>query len=222
MTVHPRFAAVIFDLDGTLLDTIEDLADSMNAALTRMSLPGRTVAECKLLVGEGLDIFVRRALPESLRNDPAAAARLKELMRGEYRLRSMVKTRPYDGIPALLNELARLGLRAAVLSNKPDDATQIVIRHYFAAWTFRPVFGAREGVPPKPDPAGALEIARSWKLPPDRIAFLGDTKIDMRTATAAGMYACGALWGFRTAEELRENGADILLVRPADLLALLP
>jgi phosphoglycolate phosphatase len=213
--------AVIFDLDGTLLDTIEDLTDSMNAALAKMALPGRTVAECKLLVGEGVDTFVRRALPESLRDDPAAAAGLKDLMLGEYRLRSMVKTRPYDGIPGLLDELARRDMRAAVLSNKPDDSTQIVIRHYFSAWTFRPVLGARDGVPPKPDPAGALEIARSWGLAPAAVAFVGDTKIDMRTATAAGMFGCGALWGFRTEAELKENGANILLRRPADLLALL-
>jgi phosphoglycolate phosphatase len=213
--------AVIFDLDGTLLDTIEDLTDSMNAALSRMGLPGRSVAECRNLVGDGLETFVRRALPESSRDDPDAASRLKELMRAEYRLRNSVKTHPYDGITDLLDELARRGTRMAVLSNKPDDSTQIVVRHYFPSWAFQPVLGAREGMPVKPDPAGALEIAREWGLAPGAIAYVGDTNTDMQTATAAGMFACGALWGFRTAGELTANGANVLLEKPADLLAFL-
>ncbi len=213
--------AVIFDLDGTILDTIEDLTDSMNAALFAMGLLPRTLAECRNLVGDGLDTFVRRALPESVRDDPAAAVRLKELMRGEYRLRSSVKTRPYAGIPELLDELGRRGTRMAVLSNKPHDSTLAIVRHFFPGRPFDPVFGAREGVPAKPDPAGALEIARSWKSAPAEIAYLGDTNTDMRTATAAGMFACGALWGFRTAAELTANGANVLLEKPADLLRFL-
>lgn len=211
--------AAIFDLDGTLLDTIEDLTDSMNAALARMGSPGRSVAECRNLVGDGLETFVRRALPDGLRDDPDAAARLKELMRAEYRLRSSVKTHPYPGITDLLDELARRGTRMAILSNKPQDSTTIVVRHYFPSWAFKPVFGAREGVPVKPDPSGALEIAGEWELTPEAIAYVGDTNTDMRTATAAGMFACGALWGFRTAEELTANGANVLLEKPAGLLA---
>ncbi|RPI99564.1 MAG: HAD family hydrolase [Candidatus Aminicenantes bacterium] len=209
---------VIFDLDGTLLDTIEDLTDSMNAALAHMGLPGRSLDECRNLVGDGLDTFVRRALPEGVREDPAAATRLKELMRREYRLRSRDKTRPYAGIPELLDELARRGARQAILSNKPDDSTRAIVRHFFPGRKFEPVFGARDGVPVKPDPAGALEIARSWGLAPAEIAYLGDTNTDMLTATAAGMFACGALWGFRTAAELAANGANVLLAKPADLL----
>ena len=211
-------SAVIFDLDGTLLDTIEDLTDSMNAALAHLGLPGRSVEECRNLVGDGVDTFVRRALPEGVREDPAAAARLKDLMRREYRLRSRDKTRPYAGIPELLDELARRGARQAILSNKPDDSTREIVRHFFPGRKFEPVFGARDGVPVKPDPAGALEIARIWGLAPAGIAYLGDTNTDMRTATAAGMFACGALWGFRTAAELAVNGANVLLAKPADLL----
>ena len=212
-------SGVIFDLDGTLLDTIEDLTDSMNAALARMGSPGRSVAECRNLVGDGLETFVRRALPENLRNDPEAASRLKELMRAEYRIRSSVKTRPYPGITDLLDALARRGTPTAILSNKPHDSTLIVVRHYFPSRPFHPILGAREGVPVKPDPASALEIAREWKLAPAMIAYVGDTNTDMQTATAAGMFACGALWGFRTAEELTANGANVLLEKPEDLLA---
>lgn len=211
-------SAVIFDLDGTLLDTIEDLTDSMNAALARMGLPGRSIAECRNLVGDGLDTFVRRALPDGVRDDPAAAARLKDLMRGEYRLRGKDKTRPYVGITDLLDELARRGTRMAVLSNKPHDSTGTIVRHFFPSWRFDPVFGARDGVPVKPDPAGALEIARAWGLAPAEIAYVGDTNTDMQTAAAAGMFACGALWGFRTAAELAANGANVLLEKPAELL----
>jgi len=212
------YRAVIFDLDGTLLDTIEDLADSMNAALARMGLPGRSVADCKTLVGDGLETFVRRALPPEAGNDPSAAARLKELMRSEYRLRSAFKTRPYDGIPELLEELARRGTRMAVLSNKPHDSTLAVVSHHFPGRRFDPVLGARDGFPVKPDPGGALEIARAWRLAPAKIAYVGDTNTDMQTANAAGMFACGARWGFRTAEELTSNGAAVLLEKPADLL----
>jgi phosphoglycolate phosphatase len=107
----------------------------------------------------------------------------------------------------------------AILSNKPHDSTLIVVRHYFPSRSFHPVLGAREDVPVKPDPASALEIAREWKLAPAMIAYVGDTNTDMQTATAAGMFACGALWGFRTAEELTANGANVLLEKPEDLLA---
>jgi phosphoglycolate phosphatase len=214
-------SAVIFDLDGTLLDTIEDLTDSMNAGLSGMGLPVRSVAECRAFVGEGIDAFVRRALPAEIGDDPDTAARLKAAFRAEYRLRSVSKTRPYDGIPALLEELTRRGTRMAVLSNKPHDSTGIVVRHYFGSWALHPVLGARDGVPVKPDPAGALEIAGEWRLSPAEIAYLGDTKTDMRTAAGAGMFACGALWGFRKAEELVANGARVLIEKPCDLLACL-
>ncbi len=185
-------SAVIFDLDGTLLDTIEDLTDSMNAALAQMGLPGRSLEECRNLVGDGVDTFVRRALPEGVREDPAATARLKELMRREYGLRSQDKTRPYAGIPELLDELARRGTRRAVLSNKPHDSTRAIIRHFFPGRKFDPVFGARDGVPVKPDPTGALEIARTWGL---AACVAGITALagGTRTAWAAGDEILGAI-----------------------------
>ena len=212
-------SAVIFDLDGTLLDTIEDLTDSMNAALAQMGLPGperRGVPQPRRR--RRGHVHPPRPARRSRGRIRAAAARLKELLRHEYRLRSLDKTRPYAGIPELLDELARRGTRQAVLSNKPDDSTRAIVRHFFPGRKFDPVFGARDGVPVKPDPAGALEIARTWGLAPAEIAYLGDTNTDMLTATAAGMFACGALWGFRTAAELAANGANVLLAKPADLL----
>jgi len=213
--------AVIFDLDGTLLDTIEDLADSMNAALARMGHPARTVAECKMLVGDGLEAYVRRALPPAAAEDPRERARLWELMQAEYAVRNARKTRPYPGVPELLDALTARRIPTAILSNKPQDATLVVVRHYFSRWSFASVFGARDTVPVKPDPAGALEIAALLGIAPSEFAYVGDTNTDMRTAIAAGMFPVGALWGFRTAEELRTNGAKVLLEAPLDLLPIL-
>jgi phosphoglycolate phosphatase len=139
-------------------------------------------------------------------------------MKAEYAARRTGKTRPYPGIPETLDELAARGIPAAVLSNKPHEETLAVIRHYFPGHEFRAVLGAREGVPVKPDPAGALEIAALFGLPPAGVFYLGDTNTDMQTAVAAGMFPAGALWGFRTAEELAANGAQSLFERPPDIL----
>jgi phosphoglycolate phosphatase len=216
------YRAVLFDLDGTLLDTIEDLTDSMNAALSALGFPMRTIADCKSLVGDGLSTYVRRALPEAERDNPESARRLLEAMRAEYRRRSTVKTRPYPGVPELLDGLAARGIPLAVLSNKPHPATLAIIGHYFPRTDFRAVFGARENVPIKPDPAGALEIAALLRLPADAILYLGDTNTDMQTAAAAGMFGVGALWGFRTAAELCASGAKALAARPEDVLDWFP
>ena len=212
-----RFKAVIFDLDGTILDTIEDLTDAMNAALAAMGYPERTIAECKRLVGDGLETYVRRALPPGAGDDPQVAARLKELMRAEYKVRQDKKTKPFEGIDEMLDSLDRLEIPLAVLSNKPHDSTLAVMERYFPGRNFRVIFGARNGIPVKPDPAAALEIAQLMDITPGDFAYVGDTNTDMRTANAAGMFAVGALWGFRTAEELLTNGARALIERPEDL-----
>jgi phosphoglycolate phosphatase len=213
--------AVIFDLDGTLLDTIEDLTDSMNAALTALGCPVRTVAECRNLVGDGLATFIRRALPEAAREDQSVVVRLDRLMRAEYQVRQAVKTRPYPGIEDLLGRLAGMGIPHCVLSNKPHPATLSVVARYFPGHPFQIVRGARDGFPVKPDPSGALEIAGQLGLPAADFLYLGDTNTDMKTARAAGMFAVGALWGFRTREELLANGAQALAARPTDVLDLL-
>jgi len=216
-----RFQAVIFDLDGTLLDTIEDLTDSVNAALARLGFPAKTVEECKILVGDGLATLIRRALPSSRAEDPEAFRKLYDGMRAEYRLRNAVKTRPYPGIPELLAALAERKIPLAVLSNKPHDSTREVVEKNFPGVPFRFVCGAREEIPVKPDPAGALDIARRFHIPPGEILYVRDTNADMRTAAAAKMFAVGVLWGFRTADELRKNGAQVLVSRPSEILGLL-
>ena len=209
--------AVIFDLDGTLLDTLEDLADSTNAALAELGLPGHPLEAYKYFVGNGLEVLVRRAM----RQEPLDEARLArgiQLTRREYAVRWAEKSRPYPGIPDLLDGLAGRGIPMAVLSNKPDEFTQACVSRLLSAWHFQAVQGATRELPRKPDPCGALAIAARVGVAPDKILYLGDTNTDMQTAAAAGMFPVGALWGFRTAEELLASGAAALVKTPLDVL----
>ena len=216
-----RFKAVLFDLDGTLLDTLDDLGDSMNAVLSSRSLATHDREKYKYFVGDGVHNLVLRALPELLRGDDEMVRSCIADMRAEYSRRWKDKTRPYDGITELLDELTRRRVKMAILSNKPHPALTDVVRHYFGGWTFDAAIGARPSVPQKPDPAIALEVGRIAGIAPEDFLYLGDTNTDMQTAVAAGMFPVGALWGFRTAEELRESGARALVAHPRDVLGLL-
>lgn len=215
-----KFKAVIFDLDGTLLDTIDDLTDSMNAALVSAGLPTRTTEECKHFVGDGVAIFTRRAMGRA-GCDEQALANVLAVYHDEYARRWNRKTRPYEGIGELLDALSGNGLAMAVLSNKPDDLTILTVERLLAKWQFGAVMGARSDVPHKPDPAGAFETASALGVEPADCLYVGDTNTDMRTANAAGMYAVGVLWGFRTADELTASGAKVLIERPLELMELL-
>jgi phosphoglycolate phosphatase len=208
--------AILFDLDGTLLDTIEDLTDAMNEALAAFGCPPRTVAECKVFVGDGAENFILRSLPEG-RRDRETLAKVAPLYREAYGENWAVKTRAYEGIPELLDALAARGLKTAVLSNKPDDFTRLMVQQLLPRWRFGAVVGARDNWPHKPDPAAALDIAKALGVAPARFLYLGDTNTDMRTAVAAGMFPVGALWGFRTAEELLASGARVLVAKPQDV-----
>ncbi len=215
-----KFKAVIFDLDGTLLDTIEDLADSMNEVLAGFGFPGHDLQVYKYFVGEGVEALVRRALPQEKLTEELVERSLK-IYREEYGRRWNLKTHPYVGIPEMLDALTGQQLPLAILSNKPHDLSRLVVAKLLPRWDFKRVFGARASVPKKPDPAGALEIAQDLMISPEHFLYLGDTAIDMKTAVAAGMFPVGALWGFRTAEELSTNGAKVLIERPLELLKLL-
>ena len=215
-----KYRAVLFDLDGTLLDTIDDLADSMNAVLERFGFPPHPVDSYKLLVGDGIQMFVRRALPEDKR-DEASVASCVEATREEYARRWAVKTRPYPGVPEMLDAVAARGVAMAVLSNKPDDFTIKCVAKLLAKWSFEVVRGVRADGVKKPDPAGAIETARELGIAPGEFLYLGDTNTDMWTAVAAGMFPVGALWGFRSREELVSSGAKVLVAEPGDVPALL-
>jgi len=209
------------DLDGTLLDTLQDLADSMNSTLADFGFPVHELEKFRYFVGEGMENLVKRSLPDSVRTDPDLVSRCFEMMRRTYERNWNAKTRPYPGIPELLDALTARGLKMAVLSNKPHDFTQKAVAGLLPAWRFETVMGERPHAPRKPDPSSALEIANRLGVETGCFLYLGDTAIDMNTANAAGMYAVGVRWGFRDAEELLAGGAKKLIAKPAELLELL-
>lgn len=212
--------AVIFDLDGTLLDTLDDIANSANNVLARRGYPIHPVGDYRFYIGDGVRKLMERILPQDQRS-PELIERCFTEMREEYGHNWNVCSKPYDGIPELLDNLVKLGLKLAVLSNKPDDLTNKCVEELLPDVEFNAVVGQRTGIPHKPDPAGALQVARRLAVRPEKTALLGDSGIDMLTAQAAGMYPVGVLWGFRAKDELLENGARALLERPVELLELL-
>lgn len=215
-----RFQAVIFDLDGTLLDSIADLTDAMNTVLLKMGHAIHRVDDYKHMVGEGVRMLVVRALPEAVRDD-VTIERCVAMLREEYGKSWAVKTQPYEGIVELLEALTARRVKMSVLSNKIDELTKRAVSHFFSGYSFAYVMGAISPLPIKPDPTGALWIARNLYIEPDKILFLGDSDTDMKTAAAAGMNPVGALWGFRTEDELWESGARAVLHHPLALLDLL-
>jgi len=212
-----KFKAVLFDLDGTLLDTLDDLADSMNASLRRFGFPPNPVDTYRYLVGDGLMNLVSRALPPDHR-DEATINEVACAQWDEYSRNWANKTRPYEGIPELLEGLQDLGITLCILSNKPDDFTHMIVRKFLSKWRFAVVRGQDKDTPIKPNPSGANQIAKELGLATRRFLYVGDSNTDMRTANAAGMFAVGVLWGFRSKNELIAAGAQALIDRPNDLL----
>lgn len=215
------YTAVVFDLDGTLLDTLADIAQAANRVLVQRGLAAHDIDAYRLFVGEGVRVLFERALPPTACSDELIAA-CAEDFRQAYAECWNVQTRPYEGIDDLLAALVARGVRLAVLSNKPDEFTQACVREYFARFPFEAVLGQREGVPRKPDPAGAREIAAQLDIAPERMLYVGDTAVDMQTALAAGMFPLGVSWGFRPRSELLAGGAQALIDRPAELLPWFP
>lgn len=209
--------AVIFDLDGTLLDSLADIGGAMNDALRARGWPTHPIGAYLRMVGEGVEMLARRAAPEG-----ADVAALVDQYRLRYQERMEQETRPYAGIAELLDALHARGVPMAILSNKRDDFTVELVKRQLGRWPFAAVRGERKQTPRKPDPAAALELARELGHPAKDIAFVGDTPIDVETALAAGMVPVAVLWGFRGREELTEAGARHMLFEPQELLALLP
>ena len=211
--------AVIFDLDGTLADTLEDIADNMNRSLVANGFPTHEYDDYRYYVGDGLRNLVTKCLPESVRTDTVITA-CHDRMMDEYHLNYMVKTRLYDGIPELLDALSSHRIKMAILSNKANTLTQKICNELMKEWKFEIVMGANDRFPRKPDPASALYLSTQMGIMPANICYLGDSDVDMKTAVAAGFYPVGAGWGFRTKEELVENGAKNVIDYPTDLLGL--
>lgn len=211
---------VIFDLDGTLLDTIGDLAVACNTVLALRGLPQHSYAEYCGFVGNGIMRLVERALPEPLRTPENVALARADFVR-YYTEHINTYTRPYKGIPALLAELTRRGVRLAVASNKFQAGTEKLVARFFPDIRFAAVLGQREGVPLKPDPAVAEEILALTGIARREALFVGDSGIDILTAKAAGIRSAGVAWGFRARAELEEAGADHIVERAEELLAIL-
>ncbi|MGN1020556.1 MAG: HAD family hydrolase [Aristaeellaceae bacterium] len=209
-----RIRAAVFDLDGTLTNTLNDIATAMNRSLRLHGLAEFPVDAYRYLVGDGAKMLATRAVRDRL--DLAESVRRE--YQAYYQEHTLDTTRPYPGIPELLRALTAQGIQVCVLSNKPHADTCGVVRHFFPEIPFAQIRGQVEGVPVKPDPAGALMIARALSLSPEEFVYLGDTNVDMRTARNAGMHPVGVTWGFRTAEELTEAGAERLIANPTDLL----
>lgn len=207
--------AVLFDLDGTLTDTLQDIADAMNRALRLHALPEWPVDAYRYLVGDGAKKLAERAVRER----QELALSVQREYQAYYETHNLVTAKPYDGVPEMLATLRARGIKLAVFSNKPDADTKNVVRHFFPDTAWQTVRGQVSGIPVKPDPAGALLTARALGETPQDILYLGDTATDMHCARNAGMVPVGALWGFRTEDELRHSGAVRCLMHPLDLLA---
>jgi phosphoglycolate phosphatase len=214
-----KFKAVLFDLDGTLIDSLQDLGNSMNSVLNRYNFPIHEIESYKYFVGDGVENLILRSLPKNNHQD-RIIEKITFAYREEYGKRWYETTKPYPNIPELLNELKKYGIKIAVLSNKPDQTTKLVVETLLADWKFDAVCGAKSSIPQKPDPAAAIEISNLLELDPKEFLYLGDTDTDMKTANAAGMFPVGVLWGFRTAEELLKSGAEVLIKNPLELLDL--
>ena len=211
---------VIFDLDGTLLNTIGDLAVSCNAVLAMRGLPQHSYEDYCGFVGNGIMRLVERALPEPLRTEFTVSAVRRDFI-DYYTANIDTYTTPYDGIPALVESLVQRGVALAVASNKFQAGTEKLIARFFPDVKFAAVLGQRPDVPLKPDPAVVNEIVELTGTAREDILYVGDSAVDMQTARAAGVRAVGCSWGFRSREELESEAPAAIIDRPEELLALL-
>lgn len=210
--------AVIFDLDGTLLNTLGDLRAATNHALEVRGLPPHSMEEIRQFIGNGIRLLICRAMPEGTPEAEIDAA--LDDFKAYYAAHIHDRTVPYDGIPQLLTALRKRGIQVAVLSNKIDSASQELIEYFFPGKT-DVVFGEHVGVPRKPDPTSCRMVMQQLDVQPEQVLYVGDSGTDMQTAKNAGLYAVGVTWGFRSKEVLLEYGADVLVHRPEQILQIL-
>lgn len=208
---------VIFDLDGTLVNTIADLADSVNYALQTLGYPAQPYEKFPYFVGNGIYKLIERALPPESRDEQTIRS-VKAVFMDYYMLHNTDKSTVYDGVGELLRALAGKGVALAVASNKVHEATVAMIARLFPGIGFACVLGQRDGVPTKPNPAIVAEILQTASATPSETLYVGDSGVDMQTAHNAGITAVGVTWGLRPVEELRQNAADIIIDSPMELL----
>lgn len=214
------YKAIIFDLDGTLLDTLETLSYYGNETLKKFGIAPYEKDAYRYMVGNGAKILIRRMLAgRSCETEELFEKAFKEYI-SAYNADTLYKTEIYPGITELLKGLSERNVKIAVLSNKPHEATVPILKSFFGEDIFTDMRGAMEGVPIKPDPAAALDIAEKMGLTPSECVYVGDTAVDMETGKRAGFYTVGVLWGFRDRDELENGGADKIVSRPEEILSL--
>jgi phosphoglycolate phosphatase len=214
-----KFKGIIFDLDGTLVDSLEDISDAMNIVLKGINHPTHTYEEYQYFIGSGLRNLVTKALPTPDANENQIDL-CYDLMIEVYSKACTNKTKPYDGIIELLDYLKAQNIKLSVFSNKSDDLTKEITATIFPNY-FESSVGLTTEPLKKPNPIKALEIAEKMGFKPEEILFIGDSDIDMETATNAKMNAVGVLWGYRSKEDLLSSGAKYILEKPSDLIAIL-
>lgn len=216
-TIMKSYKLAIFDLDGTLLNTIGDLSVCCNHILAEEGLPTHTYQQYCNFVGNGVKRLVERAIPEELRT-PDYIEEMRRRFVAYYYEHIDANTRPYDGIPELLAELQKLNIMLAVASNKFQAGVERLTNSFFGDIKWQIVLGGRDGIPAKPSPEIALEIIEKCGIKPSETLFIGDSGVDIQTAHAAGATSIGCAWGFRSIEELRENNAHHIVQHPSEIL----
>lgn len=210
--------ALIFDLDGTLLDSLADISNSANHVLQQHGLPTHSADEYRYFVGNGVKILMERIVPAEHRQNETYVRQLVDEMVHTYLMNWKNESKLFDGIPQMLRDLEDRGLRIAVLSNKPHVSTMRCVEHFMAEFPVSAALGQSPECPAKPDPQGALEIAGRLSVSPETCMFVGDTAVDMETAVTAGMCPIGVSWGFRDRDELVQAGAQQVIDHPSQLI----
>ena len=214
-----KFKGIIFDLDGTLVDSLHDISDAMNTVLESLNYPTHTYDTYQYFIGSGLRNLVSKALPSS-NNKEEQIEICFEMMIQEYRKICTSKTKPYEGILELLDNLTSQNIKLAVFSNKADELTKKIASEIFPNH-FDPAVGLSTEELKKPNPFEAIEISKKWNLKPEEILFVGDSDIDMKTAVNANMFPVGVSWGYRTEEELKSSGAKLVINNASELIEIL-
>ena len=214
-----KFKGIIFDLDGTLVNSLEDISDAMNTVLTNLNYPTHTYDTYQYFIGSGLRNLVSKALPAS-NNTEDQIETCFDCMITEYREICTLKTKPYEGIIELLDNLASKNIKLAVFSNKADELTKKIASEIFPNH-FDMAVGLSTEELKKPNPFEALEISKKWNLTTEEILFVGDSDIDMQTANNANMFAVGVSWGYRTEQELKNSGAKLVINNALELIEIL-
>jgi phosphoglycolate phosphatase len=213
-----KYKAIFFDLDGTLVDTLDDLTEAMNQALAGLGQPIRSKDECRQMIGEGLSVFARMALPDHAGHLQDALLRRMKAVYAEICLN---QTRPYPGIREVLSVCREIGIRPAVISNKGHILTVRITEHYFGTSTFDEILGQKDEMKCKPDPEPVLFLLKKMALEPQEVLYVGDSEVDILTAQNAGLDFIAVSWGFRSEEQLRQAGAEEIIQEPRELLKFL-